>query len=140
MTEQNSDFAALAKKAYCINDDDWGTERQIEAENAFFAAVKAKLPAPVFEKLEGYCLKATSDEMIEEAMRLLGLPAERETETDLCAEYDAWCAEQKLRPMSADELILEDGINEEQAEYLTTFILRWEAAMERDDAKRKASR
>ena len=72
----------LASAAYPINDDDWGSERQIAAENAFFAFVKdyvTRGPRAVegrkqWEDFEGWCLKATTEEMIEEALRgLLGL-------------------------------------------------------------------
>jgi hypothetical protein len=74
----------LARAARPINDDDWGTERQINAENAFFAYAKermfagraGKTLAPQKQKwadFEAYCLKATTDEMIDEALRLLGM-------------------------------------------------------------------
>ena len=67
-----SDLQTLAKVARCVSDDDWGTPRQIRAENAFFDFVKEQLDDEVWERLEGYCLKATTDEMIDEALRLVG--------------------------------------------------------------------
>lgn len=64
-------FEALAQAARPTNDDDWGSERQIAAENKFFRAVKATLRPADFYALEAYCDKATTDEMIDEAMRLV---------------------------------------------------------------------
>jgi len=62
---------ALATAARPVNDNDWGSDRQIAAENKFFRAVKATLTPAEFYELEGYCLKATTDEMIDEALRLV---------------------------------------------------------------------
>ena len=62
---------ALADVARPIDDDDWGSERQVEAQNAFFIRVEAILPRDQFEELEGFCLKANVDEMVDEAMRLI---------------------------------------------------------------------
>lgn len=56
---------ALGKVAKPINDDDWGSDRQIDAENKFFEAVQKVVSKKVFEGLEGYCLKATSYEMVD---------------------------------------------------------------------------
>lgn len=59
----------LAQDARLIDDDDWGTERQIEAENLFFDVFHGILgDTPDFD---GWCLKATTDEMITEGLRLL---------------------------------------------------------------------
>lgn len=49
------------------------------------------------------------------------------TEQELCREYDAWCAEQKLPHISADELICED-VTDAQRAWLRDFISRWEEA------------
>lgn len=68
-----TDFAALAQAARPINDDDWGSERQIKAFNAFCAAVEAELPRKIFHEWEDWSIKATTDEIIDEALRLLGL-------------------------------------------------------------------
>jgi hypothetical protein len=54
-----------------------------------------------------------------------------ETEAQLCAEFQQWCDNQKLPQMSADELLHED-ITSEQRKYLTAFIDRWEAMLERE--------
>ncbi len=63
----------LAKAAYPVNDDDWGTERQIDAENAFFAAVEQLMSPELFESLETYALKATAEERISFALELLNV-------------------------------------------------------------------
>jgi len=63
-----ADLEALAREARPLDDADWGTERQINAENAFFDAFHAAMgDTPDFDD---WCLKATTDEMIDEALRL----------------------------------------------------------------------
>ena len=60
-------------------------------------------------------------------------------ETHLCREYEAWCADNKLQPMPADELSVEldcardltDDVRKidritHQLQWLATFIKRWE--------------
>jgi hypothetical protein len=59
----------LAATAKPLNDDEWGSDRQIEAQNAFFDAVQEMVSPEVFEGLEGYCLKATVEEMIEAGLQ-----------------------------------------------------------------------
>jgi hypothetical protein len=66
-----AELDALADVARPIDDDDWGSERQAGAQNAFFIRVEAILPRDQFEELEGFCLKANVDEMVDEAMRLI---------------------------------------------------------------------
>jgi len=61
----------LAQTARPINDDDWGSERQITAENAFFLYVEKQMHPSAFSELEDYCLKATTDEMIDQAIKWL---------------------------------------------------------------------
>jgi hypothetical protein len=73
MERKMTDFNALAAQARPVNDDDWGSERQIAAQNLFFNEVQKALPADQFDALDSYCLKATTDEMINEALRLLSL-------------------------------------------------------------------
>ncbi len=51
--------------------DDWGSERQVAAQNLFFEEVEKLLPAGDFAALETFCLKADVDEMIDEALRVL---------------------------------------------------------------------
>jgi hypothetical protein len=65
------DFDALAKEALPHNDDEWGSERQIDAQNRFTNAVETVLTPETFATYESYCLKATTDEMIEEGLRLV---------------------------------------------------------------------
>lgn len=60
----------LAKEARCINDDDWGSDRQIAAQNLFFNSIQKAISTDAFEGLEAYCLKANVHEMVDEAMRL----------------------------------------------------------------------
>jgi hypothetical protein len=65
----DAELEKLANAAKPLNDDEWGSERQIEAENAFFDAVQELVSKEVFDGLEGYCLKATTDEMIEAGLK-----------------------------------------------------------------------
>jgi hypothetical protein len=60
----------LKRNATPINDSDWGTERQIYAENAFFDAVAQVITSDEYSELETYCLKARTEEMLAEGMRL----------------------------------------------------------------------
>lgn len=60
----------LASQARCIDEEDWGTERQIKAQNAFFDAVEKIVSKETFAELEGYCMKANVDEMVNEGLRV----------------------------------------------------------------------
>lgn len=62
---------AMAKAARPTEDDDWGSEPQIAAQNAFFDKVQTVIPANEFRALERYCHKATTDEMIDEGLRVV---------------------------------------------------------------------
>lgn len=59
------DFQKLAQDARPTSDADWGSSRQIDAENRFFRAVQAF--GIRIDSLD--CAKATTDEMIDEAMK-----------------------------------------------------------------------
>ena len=50
--------------------------------------------------------------------------------TRMCGELKRWCEEQNLPLMSADELILENDINQDQTLWLQDFIDRWCEAIE----------
>lgn len=60
-------FERMAADARAVDEDDWGSDRQIEAENGFFAAVAVWMSAD----FDDWCLKATSEEMLDEALRVL---------------------------------------------------------------------
>lgn len=67
-TELLRRLETLCAVARPINDDDWGTRRQVDAQNAFFSAFgRAGLQSEAFDD---YCMKATVDEMLDEAMRI----------------------------------------------------------------------
>jgi hypothetical protein len=69
MTSITPQLLRLAAAARPVNDGDWGSERQIAAQNAFFDAV-----GPLGDGFDAFCLKATVDEMIDEALRVVGGP------------------------------------------------------------------
>lgn len=48
----------------------------------------------------------------------------------LIEKFQNWCAEQGLPGMSADELVWEEGIAQDQKTWLLNFIDEWEAAEE----------
>lgn len=62
----------LAEKARPIDYDDYGSERQIEAFNAFCLAMEKTLSADDFERFEAYSMKATTDELIDYGLKLCG--------------------------------------------------------------------
>jgi hypothetical protein len=64
---------ALARAAICIDDDDWGTEDQIAAHNAFCECAERQMTAVQRTAWEDYAHKAESDEIVHEALRVLGL-------------------------------------------------------------------
>ena len=63
----------LAEDARPVDDDDWGTERQIDAENRFFDECRRRSPSKFDDAGDfgDWCLKATSEERIDEALRIL---------------------------------------------------------------------
>jgi hypothetical protein len=65
----------LGAAARPINDVDWGSDRQITAQNRFFDRVYQCLTetgeAAKIAQLDAYCHKATTNEMIDEGMRLV---------------------------------------------------------------------
>ena len=52
-------------------DDEWGSEDQIEAQNEFCLTVEDILNDEEFAEFEGYCLKATASEMIDNGTRMV---------------------------------------------------------------------
>jgi hypothetical protein len=64
-------FVKLADEARPLNDDEWGSERQIAAENFFFGEFDINFPKLNDERFQDFCLKATTEEMLDEALRLI---------------------------------------------------------------------
>lgn len=71
-----AEIKELASIARPLDDDEDSTDRQIDAENAFFERVEEVLPPDVMNKLSHYCLKATTDERIDEALHQVELLAD----------------------------------------------------------------
>jgi hypothetical protein len=61
----------LAHAARPLDQYDWGSERQVTAQNAFFNYVQQRMHPLAFAELEDFALHATTDEMINEAIRWL---------------------------------------------------------------------
>ncbi len=55
----------LAKVARPLNDDEWGSERQMNAENRFCAALERYLKPAAWDHFTDYALKATTEEMMD---------------------------------------------------------------------------
>lgn len=69
--EVTQSLTAKAQAAKCIDEADYGSDRQIEAENAFFEEVEALVGPDSWEGFEGRTLKAATDERIDAAMEML---------------------------------------------------------------------
>ncbi len=52
------------------------------------------------------------------------------TEATLCDELEAYCKREGLQFLSAEELVLQEGISEGQRDWLNDYITRWDAFME----------
>ena len=74
---------AMAKEARPVNDADWGSERQIEAENRFYEKALATMGGDDRHDFEMWALKATSEEAIEEAIKL-------------CSPFLRWRSDRKI--------------------------------------------
>jgi hypothetical protein len=71
--EEEHPLIQLARTARPINDADWGSARQVAAENQFFASIKPLISASDWDELETFALRATTDERIDFALRLVDL-------------------------------------------------------------------
>lgn len=68
--EKLARLAELANDAKPLNDDEWGSDRQIDAQNTFCDVVESLVSAEAFAEYEDYCMKATTDELIAEGLRI----------------------------------------------------------------------
>lgn len=73
-------FEAMAQDARALDDEDWGSERQMAAENAFFFATTPWL-GDEHSEFAAWCLKATTDEMLDEGLKRLRRAAENQVST-----------------------------------------------------------
>lgn len=64
-------FDELAAAARPIDDADWGSDRQINAQNAFFDAIEARYPNLFDNDFGSFAIKATTKELIDEALKLV---------------------------------------------------------------------
>lgn len=103
--------------------DDWGSERQIEAANAFHVFVSDDLGIDTEDMATA---KASAEEMIDEALR-------RVEELVLCQEYAEWHEHPSTTAYPAmcarelqHELMAMDPQPEEHLRWLTDFCDRWE--------------
>ena len=64
------ELSDLAREAMPRGKDDWASERQVAAENEFYANAKNVIAAGAWQRFEDWGLKATTKERINEAVRL----------------------------------------------------------------------
>lgn len=66
-------FEELAAYAKPLDDTEWGSNRQIEAENTFFHIAREQFPELFSDNSDFsmWALKATTDEMLDHAMALI---------------------------------------------------------------------
>jgi hypothetical protein len=73
----NQTFDQLRQAALPLDDEEWGSPRQMEAQNAFFVVAKRAIQAQPMGEAKwanfenDFCLKATTEEMVDEAIRLM---------------------------------------------------------------------
>lgn len=71
-----AEFERLAQDARPVDEEDWGSERQVDAENAFYDAIGfTDYDIALGEGFRDFVHKATTDEGLDEALRLLRLRA-----------------------------------------------------------------
>jgi hypothetical protein len=61
----------LAAAARPIDEDDWGSERQIAAQNLFMTVATTAMGREWDEKFHDWCFKASVDEMIDRALLIV---------------------------------------------------------------------
>lgn len=70
-TKDAARLLEMAKAARPIDDSDYGSERQVAAFNAF--TEEAEATGALGDSFDGWCLKATCDEIIDEALKRMGV-------------------------------------------------------------------
>jgi len=68
---QKQEIADAATAALPLSEDEWGSDRQVDAQNHFGDLLKEHLPPALFERFEFYALKATTEETVECGLNLL---------------------------------------------------------------------
>lgn len=116
----------LGADAKPVSDDDWGTERQIAAENLFFEKVQAF----GIDTQQWETSKSGSEGMIDEALQQATtkhiIAVSNADLAALCDEYTAWNKAQGLDLGSADEHMFDEDLTEEQRAWVRDFSERWE--------------
>jgi hypothetical protein len=69
--QQDCQLHELASVAQQLYHDEYGSEAQIDADNAFHDYARKQFHPMAWEDFTGWCLKARGDEAIEEAVHLL---------------------------------------------------------------------
>ena len=64
-------ISSLGQAALPVTEDEEGSCRQIDAENDFLAAVQRVLPEDLWDDLDAYGLKATTEERVAYALQLV---------------------------------------------------------------------
>jgi hypothetical protein len=73
--DEDAILLAMATAARPISDDDYGSKRQIEAEEIFHSEVRDRLTLEQYDALVEQTYKATTDEAIDLALKACGVKA-----------------------------------------------------------------
>ena len=117
--------------------DDYGSTRQVEAENAFLDTVTELLTPMESAALEAYCFKADTEERIDEALRL-ARAAFALSMDGMIEEFNAYNMLHGLNLGSADEHLFDETLTGDQQSWIAGFCQRWEAMVERTRLIREA--
>lgn len=66
-------LARWIAEARPLDDDEWGSERQINSANTFWELCELAVTRDQFDAMESFNLKATTDEMLDNAADVLGM-------------------------------------------------------------------
>lgn len=66
-----SEIENLITQARPVSDEDWGSERQINLENKVWAHLDTILSEKQRDAFSNYCSKATTDEALDAALRVV---------------------------------------------------------------------
>ena len=61
----------LMKQDKISREEEWGSEKQIDAQNRFFEIIESMVTKKQMEDIEEYAMKATTEEMQDYALKVI---------------------------------------------------------------------